>query len=514
LRGSREDTTMGRDNDANNCQCLKTMGMEDCESSLTMRVKCRRWQLLVVIPLLAMVSLGTNISLLLEHNNEQVESTTTEFEQDNDLPLNQTQNATTHQRSEAKPYFTSTHQRNEAKEFFGGKKKGASTRKNRITENKKGKRKKKKETVKVEPNPLSLAPNATFSACLLIKDDNEILNEWLAYHYHNINMRHLLVGIDPTSSESPSKILQKWRLLTGMEISEWTDDMYMPAEFLENGQPPSQYMQGEGDFKDSLSPAAMLEISNHRYRQRVFLAKCMKSMKQKGRSWVMHIDTDEYVVASKLLRQMKPDYLTIPSMETPGSVLSLLQQAVEKTAEPVSYPCISMLRVLFGSVESPAEVRKRNVPAGFNATSFDTLRFRHHALPHNMTNHGNPKVILDVSAIPSTYFPDEIVYSIHRPVELFCNKNKDLTFTSFRKQPIAVNHYLGSWERYNARNDKRRSRQVYDAKASVSRGKDDGVRMWLQGFVETMGRETAASLLGKTYLAPIDETVSVTSQMR
>jgi hypothetical protein len=48
----------------------------------------------------------------------------------------------------------------------------------------------------------------------------------------------------------------------------------------------------------------------------------------------------------------------------------------------------------------------------------------------------------------------------------------------------------------------------------VSRGKDDGVRMWLQGFVDTMGRETAASLLGKTYLAPIDETVSVTAKMR
>ena len=505
---------MGRENETSSGQCLRTLGMEDCESSLTMRVRCRRWQLLVLIPLLAIISLVTNISLLMEHINEQMGSTTTpiEYEEYEDMPLNQIQNtATTTPRTPP----TTTDQRNEAEEFFGKKK--ANTRKKppkSKKEDKKGKKRNKKDPIKVEPNPLSLAPNATFSACLLIKDDNEILNEWLAYHYHTTNMRHLIVGIDPTSSESPSKILQKWRLLTDMEVLEWTDDMYMPDEFLENQRPPPEYMQGASDFDKPLSLATMLEISNHRYRQRVFLAKCMKTMRKKDRSWVMHIDTDEYVVASKLLRQMKPDYLTIPPMETPGSVLSLLQQAVQKTAQPVSYPCISMLRVLFGSVESPPEVRNRNVPAGFNATSFDTLRFRHHALPHDMSNHGNPKVILDVSAIPAANFPDDIVYSIHRPVELFCNKNKDLTFTSFRKQPIAVNHYLGSWERYNARNDKRRSRQVYDAKANASRGKDDGVRKWLQGFVDTMGRETAASLLGKTYLAPINETVSVTAEMR
>lgn len=490
--------------------------MEDCESSLTMRVRCRRWQLLVLIPLLAILSLATNISLLMEHINEQMASATSsiEYEQYEDMPLNQTQKTTT-SITPPQPSPPITDQRNEAEAFFG-KKKAAIRKKppKNKKEDKKGKKKKKKDQIKVEPNPLSLSPNATFSACLLIKDDNEILNEWLAYHYHTTNMRHLVVGIDPTSSESPSKILQKWRLLTDMEVLEWTDDMYMPDEFLENRRPPPEYMQGASDFDKPLSTATMLEISNHRYRQRVFLAKCMKSMRQKGRSWVMHIDTDEYVVASKLLRQMNPDYLTIPPMETPGSVLSLLQQAVQKTAQQVSYPCISMLRVLFGSIESPPEARNKNVPAGFNATSFDTLRFRHHALPHDMANHGNPKVILDVSAIPSTHFPDDIVYSIHRPVELFCNKNKDLTFTSFRKQPIAVNHYLGSWERYNARNDKRRSRQVYDAKASASRGKDDGVRKWLQGFVKSMGRETAASLLGKTYLAPINETVSVTAEMR
>jgi hypothetical protein len=66
--------------------------MEDCESSLTMRVRCRRWQLLVLIPLLAIASLVTNISLLMEHVNEQMATTTTtpiQYKEYDDMPLNQ-----------------------------------------------------------------------------------------------------------------------------------------------------------------------------------------------------------------------------------------------------------------------------------------------------------------------------------------------------------------------------------------------------------------------------------------
>ena len=39
--------------------------------------------------------------------------------------------------------------------------------------------------------------------CLLIKDDNDLLSEWIAYHYHVFNMRRLIVAMDPTSKTSP-----------------------------------------------------------------------------------------------------------------------------------------------------------------------------------------------------------------------------------------------------------------------------------------------------------------------
>ena len=198
---------------------------------------------------------------------------------------------------------------------------------------------------------------------------------------------------------------------------------------------------------------------------------------------------------------MKPRYVVIPPIEQPGSVLSLIQQVVEKTARSVNYPCISMLRVLFGSVESSIEEQNVGVPEMYNATAFESLRWRYHALPHDAELHGNPKVILDVQAIPAKYFEETIVFSIHRPVREYCPKNSDLAFSNFRKQPIAVNHYLGSWERYSGRNDKRRSRDKYDLRATVNRGHDDGLRTWLQGFVTSVGPSHAAKLLGEPYLS-------------
>lgn len=354
--------------------------------------------------------------------------------------------------------------------------------------------------VQISPINASLSQDAFFSACLQIKDDNEILNEWLAYHYFVLKLRHLIVAVDPLSSESPSDILRKWRDFTDLEIVEWHDPDFMPADFLRDGRPPRREMQKAKDFADSLSEQDLIEIINHRYRQRVFLAQCMKTNRALNHSWVIHIDTDEYVVPSKLLRQMKPDYVKLNPMDQPNSVLDLLQQAVSKTSSYVNYPCISMLRVLFGSIESHREDRDAMVPESFNSTAFETLRWRYHGLPHNMSVHGNPKVILDVAAIPDRFLPD-VVFSIHRPVTEFCSRNNDLSFSNFRKQPIAVNHYLGSWERYSGRLDKRRSRAKYDQKANQRRGKDDGVRPWLKGFVELMGQGKAIQLLGEDYLA-------------
>lgn len=45
------------------------------------------------------------------------------------------------------------------------------------------------------PNPPVPADGySTFSSCLLVMDDNHRLTEWLAYHYHVLPLRYMVVG--------------------------------------------------------------------------------------------------------------------------------------------------------------------------------------------------------------------------------------------------------------------------------------------------------------------------------
>jgi hypothetical protein len=85
----------------------------------------------------------------------------------------------------------------------------------------------------VTKNDLTVPPPGTLSACLLIEDNNEILNEWTAYHYHAWNLHHLVVVVDPSSSQmSPSRALRRWRENFLMTVEVWTDKDYMPDFFV------------------------------------------------------------------------------------------------------------------------------------------------------------------------------------------------------------------------------------------------------------------------------------------
>jgi hypothetical protein len=56
----------------------------------------------------------------------------------------------------------------------------------------------------------------------LSMDDNHRLMEWMAYHYHVLPLRYMIVVVDPRSKTSPSSIFNEWRR-KGVYIEEWTD---------------------------------------------------------------------------------------------------------------------------------------------------------------------------------------------------------------------------------------------------------------------------------------------------
>ena len=70
-----------------------------------------------------------------------------------------------------------------------------------------------------------------------------------------------------------------------------------------------------------------------------------------------------------------------------------------------------------------------------------------------------------------------------------------MNFTVKENFPLSVNHFLGSWERYNSRNDTRRRKSAYEAKAFVKVGRDDWVASWIDGFLDSTEPKIARELL-------------------
>jgi Glycosyl transferase family 2 len=358
------------------------------------------------------------------------------------------------------------------------------------------------------------------SACLLIKDDNDILPEWIAYHYHSLGLRYLLVAVDPSSVTSPTPILDTWRANTDMHIVEWFDEDFMDAEFLRKGyHTPMHRIEGDASksrwhegYEDvDKVKADNLQIANHRYRQLTFLSACFRHMREHNRTWTIHVDTDEFIVVNPLLRnttQRNVQMIKVGSVVTRSSILDVVRQFYRhrKLRRRFNYPCVTMPRLLFGSVEDASMGRitvSSNALYKFNASRFETLRWKLHTAYDDTERNAQPKVIVDVSTVPLSDQMFDKPFSIHRPSSKLCRKIDQLNFRHLQRYPITVNHYIGSWERYFfAKNDTRRSKRTYDMKAHVSDGFDDWITSWLPSFISVHGTAKATALLSDYTTGP------------
>lgn len=349
-------------------------------------------------------------------------------------------------------------------------------------------------------------PKKHVSACLLIRDDNEILNEWIAYHYHTLKLRYLLVAVDPASVTSPNHILSRWQNMTDLKVLQWSDTNFMPESFLKNGHAvPLNEIKGNAKqrkwhkaFEDEERVTRDLQdIANHRFRQLTFLSACYRHMRDIKKTWVIHIDTDEYLTVNPVLRkQGMLGMAAVPKdLRDP---LTLFRFLLEIRYRPrlnrlSNFPCISVPRLMFGSVENDT---LGMVQETFQEKKFETVRWKYHTDYSDRERNALQKVIVDVSAPDET---DEMfqpkAFSIHRPSKQLCRSVDQMNFTITEKYPLSVNHFLGSWERYASRNDTRRSRSAYEAKAFVEEERDDWMASWIGGFLDHMDPEVARELL-------------------
>ena len=367
------------------------------------------------------------------------------------------------------------------------------------------------------------------------QDDNHRLVEWLAYHYHVLPLRFLIVAVDPRSHTSPTTVLNRWRRLRQqryptnnynnnnatptsreeeMYIEEWTDEDILPPSLAHNTIPHNATLQ--------------LKRDRHRVRQRLFYQKCLMYCKEHARTWVTLIDTDEYLMYNhkggggneqyqqweKEQRQKLRHYqdgrfahkIRIPLSQPPptpaqeGAMMHYIRHEQASGHVFFQRPCISIPRLQFGAIEEQVKSDRKqqqqqqqgnSITNSILVDRLDTLRFRKHAPRQDFVKNGLSKSILDVSRIET--FPK--IQSLHRPIKTLCSAPwKDDWDSGLR-----INHYLGSWEAYSFRDDSRRggerSFEGWAFKAQDVEETDDNIRPWIDGFIEKHGEENAKELL-------------------
>ena len=348
----------------------------------------------------------------------------------------------------------------------------------------------------------------SFSACLLVMDDNAHLIEWLAYHYNSLPLRRLIVGVDPRSKTRPTEILQRWQ--GRIDTTEWTDVDFMPPTLMDAHKQPN------------LTPNELTKL--FRKRQEEFYTRCMARLKTEGKTWTALVDTDEYILpnshSKKHYAYVREKHSTdhqptvwsllqvhahnVPKVDSkkmngnrdePPHAVILRQQETELAEQIHETPCFPMARLTFGIKESTKDEVQSQVPRGFDGLQFQTLRWRWHAGRTSKKINKISKALIDVSRIDSKFFVATEQVMVHLPIQEYCQGEDDLWILNGQSL-LVVHHYGGTWEQWSHREDTRgkRTRQAYD-RMEYDKQSDDCIRPWLNQFVNEVGWWTARRLL-------------------
>jgi hypothetical protein len=357
-------------------------------------------------------------------------------------------------------------------------------RRGRLGNNKSMRRRRRQSSSKQRQQ--QIIQNATESnsiaACMLMKDDNHWLIEWLAFHYHVLPLRDLVLVRDPSSRTSPDSVLQRYQSL--INIVEWDGDKMVP------------------DFKWKQYRAGKIDDTRlHRARQQFFYAECLRHFQRQGKQWVLLTDTDEFI---------QPNFNALPSegrvrLEEPGSVLKTLQmQSRLRNQQNQAVPkCLHIPRIQMASHQT---IHTNNsVLPSLNTSHLLTRSWLHHSGHEIIQVPGanlDGKNILDVSSMSRRDIPSR-AHSVHMVVPKFCpatNGNRLKHADSW----LVVYHYPGTYEQYTYRQDPRDSlahrRKRWDlwkemGEPNATAVRDSSMGDWLSGFVKSVGEQEAIRLL-------------------
>ena len=354
---------------------------------------------------------------------------------------------------------------------------------------------------------------ASAAACLLIKDDNHWLIEWLAYHYHVLPLRQLVIVRDPRSRTSPDKILDRWR--TRMEITEWTDSVFVRKWILKS------YAAGN-----------MTEARMHRYRQQFLYTHCLRHFQTTTNvSWVLFSDTDEFVRPNP---HVLPHSTRPITLKEPGSVMKTLDLHIQRAekgmerntqgtlplSENATVPlCLHIPRLQLSTQTTTDRRNDGPTPSTtlLNRSHLLTTTWFYHSGQEITTGHNlDGKNMIDVRRLPPEDIPAR-AENVHFLIPKYCPAKEEGSHEERLLHPLSwllIYHYPGTLEQYMFREDPRdaipgrpkRNIQMWEAlgrpKQPVANGsmeeiwiRDDSMSDWLEGFIEEVGTEETVRLL-------------------
>jgi len=348
----------------------------------------------------------------------------------------------------------------------------------------------------------------SWSACMLLKDDNRLLPEWLAYHYEILPLRRIIVGVDPNSKSSPKHILEEFKNKAGLDYTLWEyDDYFLPG----NGEEyyAERYNYTHFDNGVPLNPKQKFHL--YLYRQQCLITRCLQTLHTEGQSWTLVADPDEYLtfnppifdddvplhctnLGSKERRDECWDEMekhnmtgldgkqdlrytlpkTIPS-KTFAHYLSERSSSIVSWNPELSRPCWQIPRYSVSSVKSET----MGVPSGFDDEYFDTIQYQTSGVD---TIKIGGKALVDVRK----YRPRE-----RAKVHMAMPGCAGGVFPERNQHVLSLLHYIGPVERFLARGKPLETfvyrqpewLQTYDYPLISAE--------WIERFVKRVGFDTA-----------------------
>lgn len=364
----------------------------------------------------------------------------------------------------------------------------------------------------------ALSKNHSFGACLMVKGDNDLLLEWVSYHYTILPLRYLFVASDVGNLEDPSDVLKRWTHAK-TDLRWWV----VNTSVFENIH-GEFHDRGEMTSKNSSNPSLIQEIAHNKlqHRQKAFISYCANFMKREEVQWVTFHDSDEFLFVHRVgldedsteegshvisgfnnTEESKSQRLDekfglrryLPSMESNATVVDMIY-GLQQIHLPLK-SCLTMPRITAGALETTkcpeAEAAIAFARINFQFDLFSTLRFQQHAAKNDFKKNRFGKVFLNIQNISEKSLSSKPL-NIHRPFSEECNR----PIANVWKSPFYLMHYVGSWERYSSRGDDRRSFNEWEKRAYVNDSTAccaEEVHRWLPRFIDQVGLDRAKFLL-------------------